>query len=384
MRWLFPLTLALGLVATSAEAQPRSRTHVVREGDTLQAIARRYRVSADALMAENRLRRTRIRPGDTLRIPTREEEARRSVPAVRYTVRQGDRLARLARRFRVSVEDIQQANELRSTDLRPGEQLWIPRPGHTGAEIRERLRTGNPVVAPDVPPELEEDESQAVAARARDLGLGSMAVGQRLLHQPPDPRWVEAAGDPEAIEGTLLQPVTEGRFLRGWGSGEEGYHLAIDIGANTGTPIHAAERGLVAYVGRGIRGYGNLVIVVHANEWVTAYAHNHQNMVVPGQLVERGQVIATVGSTGFAQGPHLHFFFVHQGRHCDPMPLFRPRLERPESQEDGMELVWDAELRPSGIRCLFRAEAPHPHRHWRDDRRPARRGDGAAPARRRR
>jgi murein DD-endopeptidase MepM/ murein hydrolase activator NlpD len=166
------------------------------------------------------------------------------------------------------------------------------------------------------------------------------------------------------MDGTLLQPVTEGHFLRGWGSGSEGYHLAIDIGAGIGTPIHAAERGLVAYVGQGIRGYGNLVILVHPNGWITAYAHNHQNRVVPGQLVARGEVLATVGETGFARGPHLHFFFVHQGRHCDPMPLFRPRLERPASQEDGLELVWDAELRPSGIRCLFRSEAPHPHREW--------------------
>ncbi len=370
MRWLIPLSLAAGLLlGSSAHAQRRGRTHVVREGDTIAALARRYRVSPEVLMEANRLRRPRIRPGDTLRIPTRQEERRRSVPAVRYTVRQGDRLARLARRFRVSVADIQEANELRSTTLRPGDALWIPRPGHSGAEIRQRLRTGNPVVAPDLRPDLDEAQLEEVRARAQDLGLGAVAVGQRLLVEAPDPRWVEAAGDPEQLEGTLLSPVTEGRYLRGWGSGVEGYHLAIDIGAGTGTPIHAAERGIVAYVGQGIRGYGNLVILVHANEWVTAYAHNHQNRVLAGQLVERGQVIATVGATGYAQGPHLHFFFVHRGRHCDPMPLLRPRLERPSAPEDELELVWDADLRPSGIRCLFRSEAPHPHRHWREDRR---------------
>lgn len=378
MRWLLPLSLAVGLLSTPVGAQapgPRGtaaqrgrsapRSHIVQPGDTIQVLARRFGLTPEALMEANGLRRPRIRPGDSLRIP-RAEPPHRRVPASRYTVRQGDSLARIARRHRVSVEDIQAANELRRTTLRPGEQLWVPHQGHSGAEIRERLRTGNPVVAPDVPPELDADEDTATRARVAELGLGTLAVGQRLLHQPPDPRWVEAAGDPEALEGTLLQPVTEGRFLRGWGSGAEGYHLAIDIGAASGTPIHAAERGLVAYVGHGIRGYGNLVILVHANGWVTAYAHNRQNMVVAGQIVERGQLLGTVGETGFAQGPHLHFFFVHDGRHCDPMPLFRPRLER--ANDDGLELVWDAELRPSAIRCLYRAEAPHPHRHWRDGR----------------
>lgn len=392
MRWLWIVPLAASLASAlplaTAEAQrsprgdrgispqvtratrrgARERTYVVQQGDTIAQVARRFGLDGDALMAANRLRSPRIRPGQVLRVSRPEGEGRRAMPATRYTVRRGDRLARLARRFRVSVDDLEQANELRSTTLQPGEQLWIPHPGHSGREIRERLRTGNPVVARDARPELEPDEEASVEERARELGLGSAAVAQRLLAQPPDPRWVEAAGQAEETEGTLLQPVTEGRYLRGWGSGVEGYHLAVDIGAGTGTPIHAAERGLVAYVGSAIRGYGNLVVIVHPNEWVTAYAHNHQNAVVAGQLVERGQRIATVGETGFARGPHLHFFFVHQGRHCDPMPLLRPRLERPGSPEDELELVWDAELRPSGIRCLFRSEAPHPHRHWRDDR----------------
>lgn len=360
------LTLAflVSMFALPARAQTRG-TYVVRSGDTLAEIARRHRVTVESLQAINRLRRDAIRPGDRLRIP-RPDEVRADVPARRYTVREGDTLARIARRHRVGPEDVRIANALASEHIRPGQVLWVPHPGVSGAAVRMRLRVGNAPAVPDVVPELAEEEAAAVAARAAELGLGSVSVGQRLLREGADPRWVEAAGSAEELEGTLRLPVDDGVYLRGWGSGLEGYHLAIDIGAREGTEIHAAERGLVAYVGAGIRGYGNLVLIVHANGWVTGYAHNRQNMVVAGQIVERGDVIATVGQTGYARGPHLHFMLVHDGRHCDPMPLFRPQIRRASGDGvDTLELVWDTEHRPSGIRCLFRSEAPHPHRTWR-------------------
>ena len=274
-------------------------------------------------------------------------------------------MARIARRHRVGVQDILRANGRRNPSIRPGEWLWIPRPGHSGEEVRERTRTGNPVEVADETPELDAERLEAIRQRVRELGLGGVWVGRRLLEEAPDPRWVAASGATDELAGTLRMPVDDGRYLRGWGSGAEGYHLAIDIGAPSGTEIHAAERGLVVYAGHGIRGYGNVVVLVHPNGWVTAYAHARQNLVVPGQRVERGEVISRVGMTGYARGPHLHFMLVHEGRHCDPLPLFRPALRRADASEvDTMELVWDTAHRPSGIRCLFRSEAPHPHRRW--------------------
>lgn len=367
MQRLAPL-IAFALVLATGTAHAQRGTYVVRTGDTLAEIARRHRVSVEALQQANNLRRERIRPGERLRIPSRARS--RAVPARRYTVRHGDTLARIARRHRVSVQDVQAANRLRGESIRAGETLWIPHRGVTGAQVRAALRTGNPASAPDVRPELSEEEAAAVEARARELSLGGAWVGQRLLREEADPRWVAAAGDPAALDGTLRMPVDTGVYLRGWGSGLQGYHLAIDIGAPQGTEIRAAERGLVAYVGDDIRGYGNLVVLVHANGWVTGYAHNHQNRVIPGQIVERGEVLATVGQTGYARGPHLHFMLVHGGQHCDPMPLFRPGLSRASGEAvETLELVWDTEHRPSGIRCLLRSEAPHPHRSWRHRRR---------------
>ncbi|MEQ8461825.1 MAG: LysM peptidoglycan-binding domain-containing protein [Sandaracinaceae bacterium] len=354
------LAAALVLWPLTAEAQ---RAYTVREGDTLAAIARRHHVTITELQRANRMRGTVVRPGERLQIPGRDGWRRARGRGRRYTVRAGDTLNRIARRFHVSVADLQAANALRSESIRQGQTLLVPRPGQSGASLRASLREGNAPVVPDIAPELEEDEAEAIQARVAALGLGGAHIGQQLLREgATNPDMIEAAGSTDEMDGTLRMPVDEGRFLRGWGSGADGYHLAVDIGAASTTEIHAAEGGLVAYAGRGIRGYGNFVILVHPNGWVTAYGHNRRNLVVEGQLVERGEVIARVGQTGFARGPHLHFILVHEGQHCDPVPLFRPRIARADGAEvDEPELAWDSEHRPSGIRCLAREARPHPH-----------------------
>jgi len=83
-------------------------------------------------------------------------------------------------------------------------------------------------------------------------------------------------------------------------------HDGVDIAAPAGTPVHAAADGRVIYAGR-FRGYGNVVIVQHANHYATVYGHNSVNEVHKGQKVFRGQVISKVGTTGRTTGPNLHF-----------------------------------------------------------------------------
>ncbi len=341
----------------------QGRVHTVRAGDTLLRIARRYHVSVADLRRANRLRGENVRVGARLQIP-RGDGAWRQARARRYAVRPGDTLARIARRFRTTVEDLRAANRLRGEGIRVGDSLYVPRPGQSGAQLRASLRQGNPVRPPDEPLELAEGVEATAERRASELQLGPTHVGQRLLREAPEPSWVEAARAEAPPEGTLQLPVDEGRYLRGWGSGQDGYHLAVDIGAPMGTDVHAAERGLVAYAGHGIRGYGNLVILVHANGWITGYAHNRVNLVIPGQVVERGALIARVGQSGFARGPHLHFILAFDGEHCDPTPLFTPRIQRANGEEvDEPVVVWDTDHRPSGIRCLARSARPHPHYH---------------------
>lgn len=177
--------------------------------------------------------------------------------------------------------------------------------------------------APDAlaPPARTDPATDAeIAARAARLGLGERATANVLLLGPPRPDWVEAAGGGERARD-LLWPLAGGRFMRGYGSGRRGRHRAMDLGAAAGAPIRAAERGIVAYANREVRGYGRLVMLVHPGGWVTYYAHASELLVAPGQVVQRGEVIARVGHSGVARGDHLHFELREQGVKVDPAGL---------------------------------------------------------------
>ncbi|WP_317304345.1 murein hydrolase activator EnvC family protein [Allisonella histaminiformans] len=97
------------------------------------------------------------------------------------------------------------------------------------------------------------------------------------------------------------------------------YHAGVDFGVPSGTPIHAADSGIVIYAGSGMRGYGNVVIIDHGGGLSTLYAHNSSLTVRAGQSVSKGQVIARAGSTGYATGPHCHFEVRRNGAPTNPM-----------------------------------------------------------------
>ena len=109
------------------------------------------------------------------------------------------------------------------------------------------------------------------------------------------------------------------------------YNDGINIAAPLGTPVRAAESGVVAYAGNEVRGFGNMLLLKHPNGWVTAYAHNQELLVQRGERVRRGQVIARVGSSGSVDRPQLHFE-VRKGKQAvDPMrELSRPSAEARE------------------------------------------------------
>jgi murein DD-endopeptidase MepM/ murein hydrolase activator NlpD len=160
--------------------------------------------------------------------------------------------------------------------------------------------------------------------RAEQLALGTRDCAARLLHGRPDEAWVRAARG--RSPSRLLWPVDDGRWVRGYGyvrsTRPDLLHRGIDIAADAGTVVRAAADGIVAYSDNEVRGYGNLVLIVHANGWVTLYAHNARTTVQPGYRVRRGERIGLVGQTGIARGPHLHFELWHEGRAIDPAALF--------------------------------------------------------------
>ena len=117
---------------------------------------------------------------------------------------------------------------------------------------------------------------------------------------------IEPYRPPAVISAGFIWPV-RGSVTSSYGYRKGTFHSGIDIAARRGEKVVAARSGVVIYSGRGFRGYGNMIIIEHKDQSVTLYAHNDSNLVKTNQRVKQGEPIATVGSSGRAQGTHLHF-----------------------------------------------------------------------------
>ncbi|WP_175546611.1 peptidoglycan DD-metalloendopeptidase family protein, partial [Vibrio vulnificus] len=109
---------------------------------------------------------------------------------------------------------------------------------------------------------------------------------------------------------------TKGRVIKNFSAGEQG-NKGIDIAGQRGQPIVSTAGGTVVYSGNALRGYGNLIIVKHNDNYLSAYAHNDRLLVSEGQSVKAGQQIATMGSSG-AKTVMLHFEIRYQGKSVNP------------------------------------------------------------------
>jgi murein DD-endopeptidase MepM/ murein hydrolase activator NlpD len=112
-----------------------------------------------------------------------------------------------------------------------------------------------------------------------------------------------------------------GRVIARFGQSPNGQNDGIDVAVPQGTPVKAAEDGVVAYAGNELKGYGNLVLIRHGNGYVTAYAHASEILVKRGEAVKRGQVIAKSGETGSVKAPELHFEIRKGATPVDPTEL---------------------------------------------------------------
>jgi murein DD-endopeptidase MepM/ murein hydrolase activator NlpD len=166
------------------------------------------------------------------------------------------------------------------------------------------------------------------AELAEKLDLGSLQTVGRLLSAPPKAAWVAAAGGPVPTQ-MLLKPVPSGAgtIWRQFGfvrrpPFEKLIHRGWDIGALRGTPLLAVNPGIVAYSDNRVRGYGNLLVIVHPDASVTFSAHCRAIYVFAGQRVERGQIVGEVGDTGLARGSHVHWEYHVQGGAVDPKEMW--------------------------------------------------------------
>ncbi|MDR2111071.1 MAG: M23 family metallopeptidase [Spirochaetaceae bacterium] len=232
------------------------KSYTVRRGDSVSRIAANHATSMDAIIASNGITNAkRLKEGQVIRIP--------NMDGIPYTVKRGDSLLKISSDMGIPLEAILDANDIQSDAISPGTMLFLP-----GARMR-----------------------------AEDL---RRALGDLFIYP---------------IRGRLTSPF-------GWRrdpfTGERRYHAAVDLAANTGTPIKAAMDGRVSSVGVNSV-YGKYVIITHGGGYQTMYAHMNVITVNQGVYVNQGSKIGEVGSTGYSTGPHLHFAVYKNGRAVNPL-----------------------------------------------------------------
>jgi murein DD-endopeptidase MepM/ murein hydrolase activator NlpD len=145
----------------------------------------------------------------------------------------------------------------------------------------------------------------------------------------PAPAWYDdkpddADSDTQAANAHFIWPL-HGRVISEFGRTISGARNdGINIAASDGEPIHAAADGIVTYAGNDLKSYGNLALIRHAGDYVTAYAHADRFLVSRGDHVAKGQVIGYAGSTGDVSSPQLHFEIRRGVEPVNPRPLLGP------------------------------------------------------------
>lgn len=167
------------------------------------------------------------------------------------------------------------------------------------------------------------DSAKAQRDAAEQMEQDLIASSERIRQQIQARQW--GGMEPQVIGSGILGYPCSGPITSPFGYrihpifGTTIYHSGIDIGVDEGTPVHAADSGVVIYSGSGLTGYGNVVIIDHGNGLSTLYAHNSALLVSEGESVSKGQVVAYSGMTGYATGPHVHFEVRVNGSPTDPM-----------------------------------------------------------------
>jgi len=308
---------AAGRVETVAG---RGGGYKVRKGDTLDKIADKLGTSVAELKRENHLKGNAIRPGQHLRGGKGGPETRV------YVAASGDTLSGVAERFGVSVRALKAANGLkrRVSSIHGGQRLRLPAGARDrGREALDRATVGYPRPGE---PEALPNRPQPYQAPGTPQRIYPPAPGQ-----PPAAAPTPSGGPTEAQisqmgRGRFVWPLT-GDIVSDFGPLAGGQkNDGLNIRASLGAPVRAAADGDVVYEGDQVPGFGNLVLIKHADGWVTAYGFLSHIDVKNQQHVTQGQQIGQAGQSGGAvTEPQLHF----EVRYA-PNPLERARPVDPK------------------------------------------------------
>jgi murein DD-endopeptidase MepM/ murein hydrolase activator NlpD len=258
-------------LSTVISAKPRDKVenYTVRSGDTLASIGKKFGISVDTIKWANDLKNDTIKPGQVLKIAP--------VTGVIHTVVSGETIYSIAKKYKTSAQNIVNFvfNDFADVDtfaLRAGQTLYIP----------------DGVIEPEQPKYF------ATAPQYANAIAG--------VHGSSSFIW--------PTTGVITQYPT-------W------YHMAFDIASNALPPVIAADTGTVTFAGCINWGYGCHVVVDHGNGYSTLYGHLSSIAVSAGQAVSQGQQLGNMGSTGRSTGPHLHFEIRSGGTLLNPQDFLK-------------------------------------------------------------
>lgn len=330
---------------------------VVAQGETLDMLSSRYGVPRAALISANGLSSPNVAPGTRLTIPV-YNAAGAAVPASAPAPRQMAQApspsrsdatrfvpgpapaavpARPDARARAQAAAEAKARDAAETKAKAAADAQAMRESRARfaaeakakAEARDAAKAAakpvsRPAVAEAVKPVRASapEKVKPVVVASAPAAEPKVSAVPKAPEPAPEPKTTaslpkqdEAAAAPERAD---FRWPARGRVIAGFTGrgGNEGINIAVP----EGTPVKAAEGGTVAYAGNELKGYGNLVLIRHPNGYVSAYAHNGALNVKRGDVVKRGQVVATAGQTGNVSSPQLHFELRKGSAPVDPTP----------------------------------------------------------------
>ena len=272
---------------------------IVQSGQTLYKIARLRNVGLRNLIDANNLRPPyTIYPGQKLRLPRTDI----------HVVIQNETIYQIAKRYNTEPRVLVRLNRIQPPyKLFLGQRIAIPGSrDRNDKRLRGRAIDSGNVAGKDLykTTAKQSQTKQPTHSRNKTKNRGQT---MKPNARPSSPS-----------KSGFIWPIN-GRVLSRFGTIGKGLQNdGINILAQKGTPVRAAQSGIVAYAGNELRGFGNLLLIKHPGGWISAYAHNSELLVETGERVDRGQIVSKVGRTGSVDRAQLHFELRRGKRAVDP------------------------------------------------------------------
>ena len=253
----------------------KDNLYKVKKGDNLFSISRRFNISIQELIKVNKIQEPyKIFPNQSIFIPKNKM----------HVVVKGETLYSISRYYETTVFTLAKYNNIKNVNnIKVGKELIIPK---------------------------RSEKIKKIDTKKWDSNFKKKKIENTKIVVPRDKK-----------TSKFIWPV-KGKLLSKYGKSKEGfYNDGINIDSKKGTKVMSSQAGKVIYCGNEIPGYGNLILIKHSKNWITAYAHLNEVFTEKGKKVSKGEIIGSVGNTGNVRSPQLHFEIRKGKESVNPLKL---------------------------------------------------------------